>query len=50
MQIKQMSGPKIENIFLSVCFNIWFGCSEEPSLSSTHKMIMFLLRNKKIIF
>ena len=40
---------KIVNIFLSISFNLCFGCSKETALLSTHN-IMFWMRNKKTIF
>ena len=44
---------KIANIFLSIAFNMCFGCSEEPSHrdgSFEYPQHMFWLRNKKINF
>ena len=37
-------------IFLSVCLNISYLCSKEPSRSFEYQQHMFWLRNKKIFF
>ena len=50
---KQKIDGKIVNIFLSVGYNICFGCSKEPSHrdgSFEYQQHMFWLRNEKIVF
>ena len=51
-ELSKNNSRKIANIFLSISLNMCFGCSTEPSLFllSTNNIIMFWLRNKKIIF
>ena len=44
---------KIVNIFLPISFNIYFGCSKEPSHGDSYfeyPQHMFWLRNKKVVF
>ena len=53
VQIGKHFQRKIVNIFLSISFNICFGCSKEPSQwdsSFEYLQHMFWLRNKKINF
>ena len=50
---KQFFQRTIANIFLTIIFNIWFGCSKEPSHgdgSFEYPQHMIWLRNKKIFF
>ena len=48
-----MFEPKIENVFLSISFNIYFESLKEPSQSDgsfKYPQHIFWLRNKKINF
>ena len=51
VQVEKNIQGKIENIFLSIIFNIDFGCSKEPSQwdgSFEYLQLMFWLIIKKI--
>ena len=51
--INTISQRKTVNIFLSINFNMCFGCSKEPSHrdgSFEYPQQLFWLRNKKIFF